>query len=194
MWDNPELLFTITDLKQYTYCPRILYYHQCLPDVRPTTYKMQAGIDAHTVEHARAERRSLGMYNETEGQRRFNVAVHSHTLQLSGRVDEVVETPTELFLVEYKLSRKAGYHFKLQLAAYTLVLEEMTDATIRRGFIYLIPLRKAVEVPITTKLRRAVRHALAAMRSIALQETMPPPTEWQQRCVDCEFRRFCNDV
>jgi CRISPR-associated exonuclease Cas4 len=26
------------------------------------------------------------------------------------------------------------------------------------------------------------------------REAMPEPTPWRERCKECEFRRFCNDV
>lgn len=194
MLDADTLLFTITDLKQYCYCARILYYQGCLPDVRPMTYKMQAGTDAHEQERKRAERRSLRMYGNLEGERRFDVAVQSTTLGLTGRIDEVVITPTELAPVDYKLAQRVGDHFKLQLAAYAMLLEETFQTTVRRGFIYLMTSRKTHEVKITPKLRQQVQQALAEMHAIVEREQMPAPTDWRQRCADCEFRRFCNDV
>lgn len=194
MIDADTLLFTITDLKQYIYCPRIFYYHACLPRIRPVTYKMKAGIEAHEDERRKAARRSLSMYDSLSGTRRFDVSVQSTTLGLTGQIDEVVETETELIPVDYKQARKDGYHFKLQLTAYAMLLEETTHKPTKRGFLYLILTRKAVEVPITAKLRREVKRALVEMRLIAEREAMPPPTDWRQRCADCEFRRFCNDV
>jgi CRISPR-associated exonuclease Cas4 len=192
--DTDTDLFTITDLKQYIYCARIFYYHACLPRVRPTTYKMQAGIDAHEDERKRAARRLLTMYQTVEGIRHFDVAVQSVRLGLTGILDEVVETSSELIPVDYKNARKDGYHFKVQLAAYAMLLEETQEREITRGFLYLMPARKTVVVAITSKLQREVRRALAVMHQIARSEIMPPPTEWRQRCVDCEFRRICNDV
>ena len=60
MLDEPMAVpWRVTDLKQYVYCPRILYYHTCLPRVRPTTYKMEASIEAHALEPDRERRRSL---------------------------------------------------------------------------------------------------------------------------------------
>jgi CRISPR-associated exonuclease Cas4 len=194
MLDADVLLFTITDLKQYAYCARILYYQACLPDVRPMTYKMQAGVDAHERERKRAERRSPGMYGDLDGEHRFDVPVQSAALGLTGQIDEVVITPTELAPVDYKLAQRVGDHFKLQLAAYALLLEETFRTTVRRGFIYLMTSRKTHEVKITPKLRQQVQQALAEMHAIVEREQMPAPTDWRQRCADCEFRRFCNDV
>ena len=187
-------LFTVTDLKQYMYCPRVFYYQVCLPHIRPLTYKMEAGMEAHAEEPKRALRRSFTPYGAEEGRRYFDVVIQSATLALSGVIDEVVEVGEEVIPIDYKLAKKAGYHYKIQLTAYALLLEEERGAQVERGFLYLIPLRQAVEIPITTKLRRSVRRALREMKVIATTEHMPPATRWQQRCPDCEFRRFCNDV
>ena len=194
MLDETRWLFTVTDLKQYMYCPRILYYQTCLPTIRPTTYKMRAGIEVHEEERQRASRRSTQWYGLAEGEHLFDVSVQSSTLGLSGRIDEVVRTAAEMVPVDYKMARQVGYHYKVQLAAYAMLLEETHQTQVQRGVIYLIPSRKANEVPITRALRRQVLQTLDTMRVIAEQETIPAPTDWRQRCAGCEFRRFCNDV
>jgi CRISPR-associated exonuclease Cas4 len=181
-------------LKQFTYCPRIFYYHTCLPDVRPITYKMSAGIEAHEAERKRSSRRSSGTLNVPDAKKHFDVFVVSQTLGLSGQVDEIIEACEELIPVDYKLAKQAGAHFHVQLAAYALMLEESAQKPVHRGYIHLMLTRKMVEVRITPKLRSQVHHAVEAMQHIADREQVPVPTEWRQRCSDCEFRRFCNDV
>jgi CRISPR-associated exonuclease Cas4 len=194
MLDQDGNVFTITDLKQYAYCPRIFYYHTCVPGIRPITYKMQVGIAVHTDEPKRAARRSLDHFGGPDGQRVFDMMILSKALALSGQIDEVIDTATELIPVDYKLAHKAAFHFKIQLAAYALLLEEQRGTAVTRGFLYLMPRRKMVEVPITPKLRKQVQQMLGQMALVATSEQMPPATDWRQRCVDCEFRRFCNDV
>lgn len=194
MLDDELLLFTVTDLKQYTYCARIFYYHACLPDVRPVTYKMQASIAIHETEPKRAARRSLNPIGAADGSRQFDVSVQSTKLRLSGQIDEVIETPDEIVPIDYKLAQAEGQHFKMQLTAYALLLEETRQKPVTRGFLYLIPKRKAIEVSITPRLRASVYAALMDMENIAVHEQMPPATDWRRRCADCEFRRFCNDV
>ena len=76
--------FQVTDLKQWAYCPRILYYATCLPDVRPITYKMQVGIELGVKEEQREMRRSLRAYGLSHGRREFNVYVTSERLGLRG--------------------------------------------------------------------------------------------------------------
>jgi CRISPR-associated exonuclease Cas4 len=197
MPDGNEALFRVTDLKQYQYCPRIIYYHACLPDVRPTTYKMQAGIDAHEREKRKAARRVLESFSAIEGLRHFDVTIVSERLGLSSQIDEVIEVlkpERRLIPIDYKLSRTPGDHFKVQLTAYALLLEDAWHLPVTLGYLYLIPLRKRVEVPISRSLRNSVKTALTTMHRIVRDETMPLPTQWRQRCTGCEFRRFCNDV
>ena len=197
--DQPTWLLKVTDLKQFAYCPRIPYYHYCLPGVRPTTYKMEAGIRAQDGAEERERRRSLRAYGLTEGTRHFNVPVASARLGVSGQIDLVIEhtlnQEKRLIPVDYKLSRRQpGRHFKLQLACYALLLEEIWQMPAPEGFLYLIPARQAVRVPINTRLRNDVRRQLIEIRALVIAERMPAPTSQRGRCLDCEFRRFCNDV
>ena len=187
--------FTVTDLKQFSYCPRVIFYERCLPHVRPRTYKMDAGRDAHEEEPRRAVRRTLSGYDVLAGERFFNVRLSSPRLMLTGEIDEVVRTADgEIFPVDYKLAKSASPHYKVQLAAYALLLMEREGVAVTRGFIYLIPIRKLVSVSMTPKLFQQVAEALAALRHIVEREQMPPPAANRNRCVSCEFRRFCNDV
>ncbi len=218
--DDQTTPIRVTDLKQWVYCPRVFYYQACLPDVRPVTYKMKAGVEAGRAEEGREERRSLRAYGLSEGEREFNVPVRSVRLGLRGEVDMVITTGKgEVIPVDYKLSRIPGPHFQLQVAAYGLLLEEMRGVNdchealhcftqreygllleemrgvnVQRGFLYLIPERQAEEVRIDERLRKTVLAALDAMQRIVEREEMPPPTPNLRKCVACEFRRFCNDV
>ncbi|MDX2141346.1 MAG: CRISPR-associated protein Cas4 [Chloroflexota bacterium] len=192
-WREGEL-FTVTDLKQYYYCQRILYYHRCLPDVRPTTVKMGVAIRRHEDEPKRAMRRTMHLEGLEQADRYFDVSLVSHALGLSGQVDELIVHEGQLIPVDYKLARREGTHFRVQLVAYALMAEEQYQMTVQKGLIYLIQARKTVEIRITSQLRKKVTDALVEMRRIAETERMPTPPESVKPCLECEFRRFCNDV
>src|SRR4051812_43849528 len=122
---DDELYFTVTDLKQFTFCPRVLFYERCLPHIRPRTYKMDAGHDVHEDEPKRAVRRTLYAYEVEGGKRLFDVALSSDLLRLCGKIDEVVQTNTgEYFPVDYKLAHKEGANHQIQVAAYALLMED----------------------------------------------------------------------
>lgn len=192
-----EVVFTVTDVKQYTYCPRVVYYTYCLPLIRPTTFKMEEGITVHGEEKARERRRSLRVYGLPEGNRTFDLNLRAPTLGLTGRIDLAIRVDgasPEAIPVEYKHSHKAGTHVKRQLAAYALLLEDAWQVPVRRAFVYLIPERKTREMRITRALVGRVRRQVADMREMVRTESMPDPPSRGALCVACEFRRFCNDV
>jgi CRISPR-associated exonuclease Cas4 len=185
----------VSDLKQWVYCPRVFYYQYHLPAIRPTTYKMEAGSEAGKAEEGREERRSLRAYGLAAGEREFNVALYSASLGLRGAADLVITADSgEVIPVDYKLSAKIETSMKLQLAAYALLLEELRGCQITRGFVYLIPKRRAEEVFIDTRLRQKLQAALMGLQWVVASEGMPAPTSQIAKCVTCEFRRFCNDV
>src|SRR5512145_2812101 len=91
-----ELLFEVTDLKQWTYCPRVVYYRYNLPDIRPVTTLMKAGVERHRDESEREERRSLRTYGLTAGERTFDLPFSSERLGLHGRLDLAIAVPDRL--------------------------------------------------------------------------------------------------
>lgn len=187
--------FTVTDLKQFTYCQRVIFYERCLPHIRPRTYKMDAGKSAHEQEQRRAARRSLRAYGLEVGERHFNVALSAAALRLRGIVDEIVlTTENAMFPVDYKLAKRVSKHHRVQLMAYALLLEATYDVNVDCGFIYLIAARETVQVKLTTRLRNDVLRRLDGLRLMVEMERMPEPTSKESLCVGCEFRRFCNDV
>lgn len=149
------LVLTVTDVRQWRYCPRIVYYTYCQPLPRPTTYKMEEGRTRHDEVKALEERRALRSYGLTEGERHFNVPLYSQRLGLSGRLDMLIDTGRELIPVEFKNTEEPpALNHKYQLAAYALLVEEEMQGTVRRCFVHSIPARRSFEVPITADMRR----------------------------------------
>lgn len=194
MLENERHLFRVTDLKEYTFCPRVLYYENCLPDLQPSTFKMQAGVTAHEREREKAARRTMNAYHLPPGERHFDVALRDDTLGLIGEIDEVAVTDAGIYVVDYKLAWKIGSNFKLQVAAYALLLEAAWQTQVSGAFIYLIPKREAVPVKLTARLKGQVITALAAMQRIVEGEHMPAAPDNTRQCHTCKHRRFCNDV
>lgn len=190
-----DAMITVTQLKSYFYCQRIAYYETCLPRIRPRTYAMEAGQDAHEEERARARRRTLKAYELPVGERQFNVRIESSTINLRGIIDELVVTPEpKWFPVDYKLSETSSVSFEMQVVAYALLLEAVYQTQVTHGFIYLIGRRETLPVVIDASARQVVLDAIQQILKMRLSEVMPAPVTERTRCRACEFRRFCNDV
>ena len=189
---------TISDMRQYEYCPRILYFTHVVGRLRqrPTTFKMQEGLRAHEHVAELEERRSLRSYGLTQGERFFDVVVSSPTLGLTGRLDMAILTDDEAIPVEFKqmTTTKVGDNHIIQLAAYSILLEEKWARPVRRAFVHCIPVKASLEVPITDALREKVLVRLEEVQQMITREMLPGPNRVPGRCRDCEFRPLCPDV
>lgn len=205
-------MFIVTDLKQFAYCPRLVYYNYCLPGVRiAPTAKMVLGGAANQATEDLEHRRSLRAYGLREGQREFDVWLESEALGLCGRLDMLITAPSaagvEQIPVDYKDSvwgvpaararrilPEVQHNWAVQLTAYALLVEAARGQPVRRGFVYYIPSRRAREVIFSDDLRREVEESVRAMEAMVMAERQPPPTPHRRRCAACEYRRLCNDV
>ena len=190
-----QLELTVTDLKQWVYCPRIPYYHHLMPVEIARTYKMQRGRDVEAAVEAMEKRRGFRRYGLERGERKFGVWLHSAALELSGKLDLLIITNDACYPVDFK-DTEGGvrYNHRIQLAAYSLLVEENLARPVPIAFVYLVPSRQLVAVPVDAKEREEVTRAIAEMRRVIEQENMPGPTPVRARCVACEFRNYCADI
>jgi len=189
---------SVSDLKQYLYCPRIPYFQHVLSVPRPVTYKMKHGTLQHVELDRLEKRRGLRSYGLREGKRLFHVPVSSESLGLHGIIDLLIEskgTAGPLYLpVEFKYQEGAVHaNIKYQLAAYALMLEETFGTPVKDGIVYQIPTRTFRHVRITDEMASYVRQSLAGIRKMMRTESFPDPKS-RARCFDCEYRRYCNDT
>jgi CRISPR-associated exonuclease Cas4 len=217
-------MFTVTDLKQMGYCPRIPFYRYCLPGVQvASTYTMQHGTEAGQATEDLELRRSLRAYGLREGERQFDVPLMGQIVdpltgaacELNGRLDMLIvagageHASREWIPVDFKDSMSgeaatgqnsrrarlaAQRNWQVQVAAYALLLEALHGVSIQRGFIYFIPRRRAAEVRIDAGLREETLALLRQLRESVLRERMPDATVFRARCAACEYRLLCNDV
>lgn len=186
---------TASDVKQFVYCPRIIYFKFVLPVPILPTYKMAAGREAHKVMNQRERRRSTRKYKLEEGDRIYQQFLKSERLGLSGKLDLYIQGSGRLYPVEYKNSNgEPGLHHRYQLTAYALLLEDVKDTVVRRGFIYMLEDEIVYPLEITEGRKRFLKALLNSMRQMVSTEIMPRPTPFRERCLECEFKLYCADT
>lgn len=185
----------VNDLKQYEYCPRIVFYNTVMPLDRKVTFKMQRGTEAEFQLDALEKRRSLRRYKLSEGERRFHVWLHSERLGLSGKMDLMIVSQQGFFPVDFKYTRGRPHRNHIsQLAGYAVLVEEEYQTEVETGFIYLAPVGELVAIKITKELKKEVSERLATIRKMVQEELLPAPTPVRARCAECEFRNYCGDI
>lgn len=190
-----QINLTVSDVKQFFYCPRVVFYTYCLHVKRPTTYKMKEGNLEHDAIAEREERRSLKAYGLAEGERQFNISLYSPRLALTGKLDMAILSKNEVIPVDFKnTSGNASLNHKYQLTGYALLVEDLWQKPVRRAFIYLVPQKKAQEVVFTDNMRLFFKQTLAKIREMIEKESLPTAARRRAHCTDCEFLNFCNDI
>ncbi|MCK4260995.1 MAG: CRISPR-associated protein Cas4 [Halanaerobiales bacterium] len=185
----------VTDLKQHSYCPRIVYYTYCQPVRKKTTFKMKFGKEEHDLIEKLETRRTLKRYGLDDGERFFRVRLYSQRLMLNGILDMMIKTDEKVIPVEYKYTNNPpGLNHKYQLTAYTMLLEEKYSSPIHQGMIYLIPQNTIYQFDITENMREFVAKSIRTIREMIKEERFPNATPYQGRCYDCEYRNYCGDV
>jgi len=134
----------VNDLKQFEYCPRIVFYNTVMPVERKVTVKMDRGKEEEFRLDALEGRRTLKRYELGSGERRFHVVLESERLGLSGKLDVLIASPQGFFPVDFKYTRGRPHRNHIvQLTGYALLVEENFHTHVETGFIYLAPIPRA---------------------------------------------------
>lgn len=195
------LKLTVGDIKQYFYCPRIVYFNYLMPEFRPVTYKMEEG-KLRQKEEERLERRrtiarfELGQKEGIRAEKLFNVRLESKSLGLSGLLDMALIMDKEVAPVDFKdgsfsMNYIVALHHKYQLAAYGLLLEETYRKNSLRGFIHCLEDRRTRSVTFSDGTKMFLKGKIRKIRNMILEEIFPQETPYKGRCRECEFRPVC---
>jgi len=190
-----EIEIRVNDLKQFAYCPRIVFYQYTMPVERRTTFKMEHGKSVEVRTEDLEKRRKLREYGLGAGKRRFQVWMRSRRLGLSGRVDLLIETADGMFPVDFKDTTAPVHHnHRVQLCAYALLIEDTFHRPAHAGFIYRIPRNDVTAIEMSPALRTETIQTIGGIRTLIGSERMPDATPVRARCTDCEYRNYCADV
>lgn len=189
------LKITVSDIKQYTYCPRVVFFTYLQPVDKKTTYKMEVGQSSQEIWEKLESRRKLKKYHLEEGERVFNFFLASSKLGLTGKLDLYLWSKEGLFPVEFKhTTQKPQRNHLHQLAAYALLLEEKFNLVVKKGFVYMIPVGDIYVFDLTQDLKEEVLGIVSSIQEMISREQMPEKTKHRNKCNDCEYQNFCGDV
>jgi len=188
-------LIPVTELKQWAYCPRVVYYHQIMPGIGKSTYKMQEALRAQDMVESLEMRRTLKSYGLEDVERQFGIWLADENLGISGKLDLLLRGPSLAAVVDFKLtSGGVGDNHRMQLGGYSALVEAVMGLPVAAGFIYRIPDSQVFSVEITAELRKKVEAAITGINILRQTQDLPEPTAVRKRCAECEFANFCGDI
>jgi CRISPR-associated exonuclease Cas4 len=185
----------VTDLKQWGYCARIVYYRRVMPGVGKPTFKMEEARHAQEMMERLELRRGLGEYGLESARRHFGVWLSDDELGLAGKVDLVLEAEHSAAVVDFKLtSGEPGENHRLQLGGYAMLVEAAFSRPVEVGFVFRIPDNRLFAIPVDDALRGRVLAALRGIREMGDRQLFPAATTVRGRCVECEYANYCSDI
>jgi CRISPR-associated exonuclease Cas4 len=157
-------LVPVVELRQWTYCPRVVYYHLLMTGAGRSTYKMEEGLRAQELIENLEMRRTLREYGFSDAERQFGIWLEDEKLGLSGKVDLLLKGEETAAIVDFKLtSGEVGENHRMQLAGYALLVESSLRLRVPVAFLYRIPDNGIFPVAIDDPLRTRVRRAIEAI-------------------------------
>ena len=201
--DVGELYISPTDLKQFVFCPRVVFFNRVMR-LRPI---MGAQQEAAQKSHDRLmnleKRRStvlLKLDISRPVKKQFEVPLQSESLGVKGRLDMlVVSADGEYIPIEFKemYSNRGQVRLdhKYQLALLALMVEEKYDVIIRRGVVYYLKDEAHVQLLITESLKKQCKRYLKRIHNMIETEQVPPPRRLcRSERVGCGYADWCRDL
>jgi CRISPR-associated exonuclease Cas4 len=188
-------LLAVTELRQWVYCPRVVYYHQVMPGAGQSTYKMKEGVRAQELIEGLEMRRTLREYGLEGVEREFGVWLEDEVVGLTGKVDLLLRGEGYGAVVDFKLtSGEVGENHRMQLAGYAVLVEAVLGVPVRMAFLFRIPDSKVFPVAVTEELRRGAAGTVRAIQDMRRTQELPEATAVRARCSECEYANYCADV
>ena len=195
MDDNGPMI-TISDVLEYLFCPRFIYFMYCLdiPQHQELKYKVIRGREVHAEKRTTNPhylRKKLGVIR-----REHEVFLASRDLRVKGIVDEVwflddgTAAPFEYKFAECKHGVFSTYRY--QLVLHALMIQESFGVAATRGFICFVRSNDHVEeVRFSEEDFKQGRRVIQDILAIIETGHYPKQTRTASRCIDCCYRNIC---
>jgi len=198
--DIAEPFVSVTDIKHYIYCPRLIYFDKVL-HATPVFGSQQEDSKELHEDYVRKElRRKDAIYYSpefVEAEKLLFTPLSSGNLGLQGNVDCIIKTASgEYVPVDYKnMASDRGrvwMDHKYQLVAYALLVEDHFDTVVKRGFVNYIPETLILQLEITPTMKSYVKRVLGHIKRIIKEEELPPIRVAKQKCTGgCGHKQTC---
>jgi len=191
-----EKFITPSEVIEYIYCPRFLYYMNVL-NVEQHEYDrllVNKGREIHDtklVVNKDYIRKRIGCIDKE-----VDVYLSSEKLSLVGKVDEVLffadGTASPL---DYKYAfwdDQVYKTLKYQQTLYSLLIEELYQCSVNKAFlVYVRSKNKLIDIEISEEMKRNALSIVKEMFDIINRNFFPEATGVSNRCGDCTYRNLC---
>ncbi len=179
-------LLSVASLHALAYCERLFFLEE-VERIRIADAAVYAGRELH-----------VGIAPDDPGEVE-RLSLESEELGLRGALDVLRRRDGELIPYEHKRGRSAGdkgaraawHSDRIQLGAYSLLVEKARGVTVREGRVRYHADSATVRVPIDAELRAEVVSSIARANELRRSIDRPPVTDNARLCVRCSLAPVC---
>jgi CRISPR-associated exonuclease Cas4 len=193
--EKTDYYLNASDLTQYYYCKRKVYFLKVAGVQAPIRRKMEVGKEEHSYESKRMlERNDLfGIPREDVREVAKRKFLASEKLRLKGIVDVLLTLKDGCYVpveIKYTDDPEANLSRKKQLLAYMLLCEEALGGRCDFGVLYFSVQNTSVKLTASEGDKQAVKADLKAIWEMFRTESLPRKAPaW--KCAYCEVKRYC---
>lgn len=194
--ETQGLYITPSEVIEYLYCPRFIYFMNCLglPQHEDQRFIVLKGREVHDQRRTRNPeyvRKKLGCVAKDR-----DVYLVSDRHHIKGKVDEVLQladgtlAPLDYKYTEFKDTVYRTHTY--QVILYGMMIEETYSLPVTKGYVCYVRRGNVLkEVTIGPKERQEAEIIIADIVAIIQQGKFPKRTSHRVRCLDCCYRNIC---
>lgn len=199
--DVTESFISVTDIKHYFYCPRIIYFERVLHAKPLLGSQQKEGGEKHKEYVIKELRRKDAIFYSPDfiGAKKFLfIPLCSVKLGIQGILDLLIKTKEgEYIPVDYKMMEtnrgKPWMDHKYQLAAYALLIEDSFKRLVKRGFINYVPEKEIIKIEISPAMKVHVKRVIGHIKKIVSEEKPPLKRATARKCTGgCGYKHLCH--
>ncbi len=196
MSTDSETIITISDVLEYLFCPRFIYYMHCLdiPQYEEKRFKVMKGREVHEekmITNPDYLRKKLGVVKKE-----INVFIASKQHHIKGIVDEVLflddgtAAPFEYKFAEFKDTIFQTY--KYQLVLHAIMIRENYNLDVKRGFICFTRSNNHIEtIEFSDADFERGLEIIQEILEIIDKGFYPNKGKYKNKCIDCCYATIC---
>lgn len=193
---DSETIITISDVLEYLFCPRFIFFMHCLdiPQHQELRFKVMKGRQVHAekmITNPEYLRKKLGVVKKE-----LNVFIASKHHHIKGIVDEVLflddgtAAPFEYKFAEFKEAIFQTY--KYQLVLHALMIKENYGTDVNRGFICFTRSNNHIEqLDFSNKDFTRAIEIVNEILEIIDKGFYPSKGKYKNKCIDCCYGAIC---
>lgn len=187
-------MIPISLIRQYKFCPRIVYYN-LLTNIKPIfPRQVSLGTDYHELQNEMIKSRKFKKFHIDYQEILSEKYLENEELNICGKVDFTFLTKDELIPCEFKhINSKPNYSHILQLVGYGILLEKEYEQEFKKAFIIYSNNMKFYKIDITKKHKKDFFEVIKDIENIIKNDILPNSSANENQCIQCEYLNYCDD-